>query len=183
MNEAMDAAKGAGTGVSVLGGITMVLGVFAMLSPLYTGLSIALLVGVLVLGGGIVRMIWAFKADGLGKGMLMFAIGGLTFICGVALVGNPILGSALLTVIIAVYLVADGLVEIAAAFQIKPARGWGWMLTGGIISLLLGIMIWRQYPLSGAWAIGILLGIKLLFAGLEMLTVGSVVRGVAKAVA
>ena len=92
MSEVLDAAKGAGTRMSLLGGITMALGFFAMLSPLATGLSIALLVGILVLGGGIVRMIWAFKADGLGKGILMFAIGGLTFVCGLALVGNPLLG-------------------------------------------------------------------------------------------
>lgn len=183
MNEALDAAKGAGTRMGVLGGITMALGVFAMLSPLYTGLSIALLVGILVLGGGIVRMIWAFKADGLGKGILMFALGGLTFFCGVALVSNPLLGSALLTVVLAVYLVLDGLFEIAASFQLKPASGWGWMLTGGIVSLLLGIMIWRQYPFSGAWAIGILLGIKLFLTGMEMLMVGAVARGVAKAAA
>ncbi len=183
MNEVLDAAKGAGTRMSLLGGIAMALGVFAMLSPLATGLSIALLVGIFVLGGGIVRMIWAFKADGLGKGILMFAIGGLTFVCGLALVGNPLLGSAILTVVLAVYLVVDGVFEIAASLQIKPANGWGWMLAGGIASLVLGIMIWRQYPLSGAWAIGILLGIKLFFTGLMMLTVGSTVRGVVKAAA
>jgi len=50
------------------------------------------------------------------------------------------------------------------------------MLFGGIISILLGSMIWRQFPLSGAWAIGIMLGIKLFFVGLIMLTTGTAIR-------
>jgi len=56
----------------------------------------------------------------------------------------------------------------------------GWMLFGGVVSILLGIMIWRQFPLSGVWAIGTLLGIKLFFVGLIMVTAGSTVRSVAK---
>ena len=55
---------------------------------------------------------------------------------------------------------------IAAGLQRRPGSGWGWMLTGGVVSIGLGVMIWSQFPLSGAWAIGILVGIKLLFIGL-----------------
>jgi uncharacterized membrane protein HdeD (DUF308 family) len=54
------------------------------------------------------------------------------------------------------------------------------MLFGGIVSVLLGIMIWAQFPLSGVWAIGILLGIKLFFVGLIMLVGGSAMRSMAK---
>ena len=183
MNELANAAKSAGTRMNVLGVILVVLGFLAILSPLATGLSIALLVGILVVGGGIVRMMWAFKAEGLGRGILMFALGGLTLICGLALVANPLLGSAVLTLILTAYLVVDGAFEIAGALQVRPADGWGWMLAGGIASVILGILIWRQFPFSGAWAIGILLGIKLLLAGMMVLTVGSAVRRVAKAAA
>ena len=52
---------------------------------------------------------------------------------------------------------------------------------GGAISIVLGIMIWRQFPLSGVWAIGVLLGIKLLFGGMIMVAAGSTVRAVAGA--
>ena len=50
---------------------------------------------------------------------------------------------------------------------------------GGAISIVLGIMIWRQFPLSGVWAIGVLLGIKLLFGGMIMVSAGSTVRAAA----
>ena len=68
-----------------------------------------------------------------------------------------------------------------AALRIKPDRGWGWLLFGGIVSLLLGLLIWREFPLSGTWAVGVLVGVKLLFAGLSIVTVGSAVRSAGKA--
>jgi uncharacterized membrane protein HdeD (DUF308 family) len=180
MNELADTVKAGGRNMTIFGVIAIVLGIFAMLAPGQTGISVVLLVGGFVIAGGIVRMIWAFQAGSLGKGLLMFAIGGLTLLCGLALVAHPLFASGVLTIVLAAYFVVDGIFEIAAAFQLRPEPGWGWMLFGGIVSVLLGIMIWQQFPLSGAWAIGILLGIKLFLVGLIMITGGSVVRSAAQ---
>ena len=176
MNELKEAAKEGGKNMTVFGIIAIILGIFAMLAPGLTGISVAILVGVIVLVAGIVRIIWAFQAGSLGKGLLMFVIGGLTLLCGIALLANPLFASGVLTVMLAVYFILDGIFEIVASVQLHPRAGWGWMLFGGIVSIWLGIMIWRQFPLSGVWAIGILLGIKLFFVGLIMVTGGSVVR-------
>ena len=73
----------------------------------------------------------------------------------------------------AVYFLVDGLTEAVAGLQLRPASGWGWLLFSGVVSVLFGIMVWQQYPLAGAWAIGVLLGIKLFMVGLVMVTVGS----------
>jgi len=180
MSELAGAARAGGKDMTIFGVIAIILGVLAMLAPGITGLSIATVVGMLVVVGGIVRMIWAFKAGSLGKGLLMFAIGGLTLLCGIALVANPLFASGTLTIMLAAYFVVDGIFEIAAGFQARPASGSGWMLFGGVVSVLLGIMIWRQFPLSGAYAIGVLVGIKLFFVGLMMVTGGSVVRSAAR---
>jgi len=180
MNELASEAKAGGTSMTIFGVIAIILGILAMLSPGLTGLSIAMVVGVLVVIGGIVRMIWAFQASSLGKGMLVFAIGALTLLCGSALVAKPLFAAGFLTILLAIYFVADGIVEIAAAFQLQPESGRGWMLFGGIVSVLLGIMMWSQFPLAGAWAIGILFGIKLFSVGLIMVTTGSTVRSLAK---
>ena len=67
------------------------------------------------------------------------------------------------------------------AFSVRPEQGWGWLLVGGVISLLLGIMIWRQFPLSGAWAVGVLVGIRLIFAGWTMIMLGATGHAAAKA--
>ena len=160
--------------MKLLGIITIILGILAIAAPLIVGLSVALLVGLFVVAGGISRMVWAFRAGSLGKGLLTFAIGGLTLLCGIALATHPLFTSGVLTVFLAVYFVVDGLFEIAAAFRVRPSSGWAWLLVCGVISFLLGLMIWQQFPLSGAWAIGILLGIKLLFVGMAMIGVGSI---------
>lgn len=180
MNETASVATAGGRNMTLFGVIAMILGILAMMAPGLTGLSIAMVVGILVIIGGVVRMIWAFQADSLGKGVLVFAIGALTLICGIALVANPLFAAGFLTILLAIYFVSDGLVEIAAGFRVKPASGWGWMVFGGLVSLVFGIMIWSQYPLSGPWAIGILLGIKLFFIGLTMIVTGSAVKSMAK---
>jgi uncharacterized membrane protein HdeD (DUF308 family) len=111
----------------------------------------------------------------------MFAIGALTLLCGIVLIANPLLTAGMLTVMITIYLMLDGIVEIAGGFQVWPKPGSGWMIFGGIVSILLGGMLWGQYPLAGPYALGILLGIKLFLVGLIMVTGGSRLRSLAKA--
>jgi uncharacterized membrane protein HdeD (DUF308 family) len=123
-------------------------------------------------------MFWAFQTGSLGKGVLVFVIGGLTLLAGIALLANPLLASGVLTIVLAIYFVVDGVAEIATAVALPPGPGRGWLLFGGAVSILLGIIIWRQFPLSGVWAIGVLLGIKLLFGGMIMVAGGSTVRAV-----
>jgi len=69
-----------------------------------------------------------------------------------------------------------------AAVQIRPVSGWGWMLANGVITLLLGWMLWKQWPLSGAWAVGVLFGVQLISTGASLLAIGGAVRSMAKAV-
>jgi len=165
---------------TTFGVIAIVLGMLAMLAPGLTGLSVALLLGIIVLAAGIVRIFWAFQAGTFGKGLAGFVIGGLTLLCGILLIANPLFASGMLTILLAIYFICDGIFEIVAAIQCKPMEGWGWLLFGGIVSVLLGLMIWAQYPLAGAWAMGILIGIKLFMVGLIMVTGGAVVREMEK---
>jgi uncharacterized membrane protein HdeD (DUF308 family) len=180
MNEFQEAAKAGGKNMTFFGVIAIILGILSMMMPGLTGVSVVYLLGVIVLVAGIVRMIWAFQAGSLGRGLLMFAIGLLTLLAGFALLAHPLFASGVLTIMLAVYFILDGIGEIAAGIKVRPADGWGWLLFGGIVSILLGLMIWRQFPLSGLWAVGILLGIKLFFIGLIMVTAGSAVRSIAK---
>ena len=176
MSEVVDNARKGGTAMSIFGVILIILGMLSMLAPGLTGLSVALFVGFLVLFGGTVRVVWAFRAGSLGRGILTFVIGVLTLIAGLMLVTDPLLASGFLTIMLAVYLIVDGIAEISAGNQRRPESGSGWLIFGGAISILLGIMIWTQYPLSGAFAIGILLGIKLFMVGLIMVTGGRVLK-------
>jgi len=175
-----NAVKKDSTALIVLGILTVILGVLAMMTPLMTGVAVALILGFLLIAAGITRTIFAFKCKSWGKGILVFVLGLLTLLVGLYMVVRPGLALATLTLVLAIYFFVDGIFEIVEAFDLKPLKGWGWMLFGGIVSILLGIMIWRQYPLYGPWAVGILLGIKLFFIGLIMVTGGSVVRAAVK---
>jgi uncharacterized membrane protein HdeD (DUF308 family) len=182
MYEVKDRVKSVRNRMKILGAIAIVLGILALLTPVLTGFSIVILLGVLVLIAGIDRIIWAFQADSLGRGLLMFAIGGLTLLCGIALIANPLFVSGVLSLLLIAYFILDGIFELTAGLRLRPEEGWGWLLAGGIVSVLLGIMIWAQFPLSGVWAMGVLLGIKMIFIGLIMVMATSAVRTMARPV-
>ena len=173
------AVKKDSTTLIILGILTVILGVLSLISPMMAGLTVAVMVGILMIIGGIARTIFAFKAQSWGKGILAFVLGALTLLVGLVMVFRPVLGLTSLTLVLAAYFFIDGIFEIFEAFDLKPLKGWGWMLFGGIVSVLLGFMIWRQWPVSGAWAIGILFGIKLIFAGVAMTAIGSAGRSFA----
>jgi uncharacterized membrane protein HdeD (DUF308 family) len=158
------------------GVIAIILGMLAMLAPGLTGLSVLLLVGAFVLVTGIVRIIWAFQAGSFVKGAAGFVVGGLTFVAGILLIANPLIASGVLTVVLSLYFIIDGVFEITASVQHKPQDGWGWLMFGGVVSVILGVLLWTQYPLSGVMAMGILFGIKLFMIGLIMVMGGSVMH-------
>jgi uncharacterized membrane protein HdeD (DUF308 family) len=175
MENVAERVAAGGKRMTTLGVIAMVLGVLAMLAPALTGFSIILLLGVLVSISGALRMVWAFRSGSVGRGLWSFVIGSLTLLCGVAMLANPLFGSAVMTLVLAVYFLLDGVVEIVVGAG-RLGKGGGLLIFCGLVSLLLAVLIWRQYPLSGAWAMGVLLGIKLLFVGVAMLAGGSAAR-------
>ena len=164
----------------ITGIILLICGVLAVGSPLVAGVSVTIMVGSLLIIGGISQCFLAFQAGAFGKGLLIFLMGALTAVAGFYLFGQPLAGLATITIFLAAYFIVTGIFELIAAIQIRPAEGWGWMLFNGIVTLLLGIMIWRQFPLSGAWAVGTLFGIKLMMSGLSLIFIGRSVRGAAK---
>mgnify|MGYP001826590244 CR=1 FL=1 len=163
-------------------GIFLVIaGIVSLFAPLAAGAALATMVGLLLAFGGISLLLLAFRAGSFGHGMVVFLIGALTAVAGIYMMSEP--GVALVTmgVFLAMYFAVTGIVEIIYALRLKPVQGWGWLLFGGIVSLLLGIMMWRQMPLSGAWAIGVLVGIRLLMSGFELLAMGGAAGDVADA--
>ena len=168
---AADVKRGSGW-LMLLGAGLVFLGLLALGAPLVAGYSMAMLVGMLILAGGLVRTVFAFRAQTWGKGLLTFLLGLLGILCGLVMLAHPLYGLAWLTLILAIWFIVDGITEIALAFQLQPLKGWGWTLFSGIVAVLLGVMIWRQWPLSGEWAIGALVGVKMIFAGWGLVGLG-----------
>ena len=158
----------------LMGWLSIVFGGLAIAMPWIAGQSILMMVGILVMAAGIMRMIWAFQAGSLGKGILVFLIGVLTLLAGIAVIAHPLMSSAVLTIMLAVYFLADGVSELISAFSVKEGKGW--LLFDAVVTVMLGIMIFTGFPLARTVAIGVFLGIKLLFAGITMLTIRSAAR-------
>lgn len=167
-------------GLTVVSGIILVIaGVLAIMSPLVAGMSITIMVGAMLAVGGIGQCFLAFKAGAFGKGLMIFIVGVLMTIAGFYIMNQPVAGLATLTILLMYYLLVTGVLEIVMAFQLKPEAGWGLELFNGIVTLLLGIMLWRQFPLSGAWAIGVLFGLKMIFSGWVFIFIGRNVKKLA----
>jgi uncharacterized membrane protein HdeD (DUF308 family) len=168
-----------GVGMAV-GIFVMLAGVLALISPFVAGLSVAIAVGVLLVASGVSRLFLAFKMGSFGVGLLMFLLGALSIFVGGYMVARPGMALATLTIVLAVYFFVDGIFEIIWAFRLRPIKGWGWQLFSGIAALALGIMIWRQFPVSGMWAVGTLAGIHMIFGGSSVTSLCSVARSAAK---
>jgi len=164
-----------GVGMAV-GILVVVAGLLALLSPLVAGLSIAIAVGVLIIASGVSRLFLAFKMGSFGHGLLVFLLGLLSIFIGGYMVARPGMALATLTLVLAVYFAVDGGFQIIWAFRLRPIQGWGWSLFSGIVSLALGIMIWRQFPVSGVWAVGTLAGIHMVFSGSSVASICSAAR-------
>jgi uncharacterized membrane protein HdeD (DUF308 family) len=162
--------------VIALGACLMVLGLLAVGSPLVSGVAIAWMVGFLMLMSGLTRIVFAFRAHKWGLGLLCIVLGALAIVAGLITIAHPMLGLSFLTLLLSAYLVFEGVAETMLAFHMRPVAGWGWTLASGVSALVLGVMIWSQWPVSGAWAVGLLVGIKIMFTGSSLMGLGFAAR-------
>jgi len=167
--------------VIAIGILMIVVGLLAIGSPLVTGVAITFTVGFFLIVGGAGQCLLAFRAGAFGHGLFIFLIGLVMLIAGGYMVSQPVVALATITLFLAAYFLVAGVIAVFAALQLRPANGWGWMLTNGVITLLLGWMLWKQWPLSGAWAVGVLFGVQLVTTGASLLAIGGAARGVTKA--
>ena len=165
-----------------ISGVVMIIaGVLAIVAPFVAGVSVTIMLGAMLLVGGAAQCFLAFKAGAFGKGLLVFLVGALTVVAGFLTLKEPVTALASLTLLLASYFVVAGIFECIGAFSARPEQGWGWLLFSGAVSILLGIMLWRQFPFSGVWAVGTLVGVRLIFSGVALFSIGGAVRKGAKA--
>jgi len=155
-----------------VGILLLVAGFLSIVAPFGAGLSVTVMVGVLMLFSGAAQLLLVFKAGSFGEGILLALFAILSLVAGGHMMSQPIEALAALTLFLAAYFIASGVVQAVGAFGARPAQGWGWLLVGGIVSILLGAMIWRQFPLSGVWAVGTLVGVQFLMSGWTLVAVG-----------
>ena len=147
-----------------LGIILIVFGTIALGSSVFVTMASVFFFGWLLLLMGIIEAVQAFWQRKWGGLLLHLLSDILTGVVGLILVANPGAGALVLTLILAMFFIVAGLFRILAALTMRFPY-WGWLLLSGIITLVLGLLIWRQWPLSGLWVIGLFIGIDMIFSG------------------
>jgi uncharacterized membrane protein HdeD (DUF308 family) len=94
---------------------------------------------------------------------------------GLMLLRNPLAGSLVMTLLMATYFLVAGAFRIFTALTVD-ITGSGWMLVDGIITLILGILVWAQWPMAGLWIIGLFIGINLITYGWSQMMLAFVLR-------
>lgn len=148
-----------------LGLALMALGIFAIASPLLAGKAVVIAIGLILLAAGLGQLRESFDAQGGYERLMLLVLGAITTLCAIFVVAHPLFGLRFLTFVLLVFFVADGLWKIVTSARHAASPGWLWLLASGVLSLLLAFLIWRQWPVSGLWAVGVLIGVNLISTG------------------
>ena len=151
--------------------LLVILGLAAIVIPSFASLAVTIFLGVLFLIGGLVELallVWTQKTPGFWWSLLsaVLAAG-----AGIVLIARPIQGTLTLTLVLSAYFAAEGVVTILYALlhRREPSLRWGWLFASGILDLAVGGLIIAGLPGSAAWAIGLLVGIDLVFGGFALI--------------
>jgi len=179
--------RGIGSGLNraVRGfGITLViLGLAAILAPWMSAAAVVVLVGLVLLLGGAVLTLVGLGLRSDGKGNAGLAAGVLTLVCGLVLTFQPSIGLATVRWILVAYLFSTGATEITMARHVDADEGRLPALLSGLWTIALGVVMLIGWPISGARAIGILVGFKLVASGLTLIRLHGKIRSLGEKIA
>lgn len=173
-------AAGLSIGYSVL---MILLGSFAVAAPLATGIGVAILVAWTMIFGGFAHLAYAFAAESAGAFLWRLLIGIAYVVGGFYLAIHPTLSLVSLTLVLAGIFFAEGVLRIIFFFQARSVPGAGWTLFNGIMTLVLGFLVMRNWPASSGWAIGTIVGVNLIVSGFARLMYSVAARKALKAAA
>jgi len=160
----------------VMGIVTIIIGAFMMLYPFATATATTIFFGWSLIVAAIANFVFAFTAKGAGPFFVKILLAIVYGVAGVALLANPILGVAALTLALGTMLIIQSGIELAFAILYRKELPLGWMLIDGLLSLALGLMIVFQWPVSSIWVVGTMVGAGVLFAGVTRFVVAATVR-------
>jgi uncharacterized membrane protein HdeD (DUF308 family) len=163
--------------LSIFWGVLLIgLGMLAVASPMVAAVAVNVLIAWLIVFAGVVHLVVAFHTREAGS-IIWRLLVGLAYMCfGGYLIARPVAGVASLTLLLASLFLLEGIFNIVLFFRAPSTLRSSWMLLDGIVTLLLGLLIYLQWPSSSAWAIGTLVGVSLIFSGVTRVMVSLAVR-------
>jgi uncharacterized membrane protein HdeD (DUF308 family) len=164
------------TRAMIWGVLLVIFGMLAIAAPFLAAVAVSVVIAWLIVLAGVVHIALAFHAHGAGTTIWRLLVG-IAYLCfGGYLIVHPVLGVASLTLLLASLFLIEGVLNIVSFFKMRGTQGSSWVLLDGIVTLLLGGMIYMQWPSSSAWAIGTLVGVSLIFSGVTRIALSLAVR-------
>lgn len=162
--------------IMALGIVLIVLGAVAIGSSVLMTVATMMFVGWLMIFGGVLEALHAFTCKAW-SGFFVDLLSGILYaVAGFFIVANPAASALALTFVIALYLIFSGIFRIVITL-VRRFEHWPWFLLHGVVGLVLGVAIWRQWPLSGLWVVGLFVGIDMVFNGWSLVMLAILARG------
>ncbi len=158
-----------------LGIAEILLGAFAIGASVLTTVISMTVFGWLLMIGGVISVVHAFWQKQWSGFFIDMVVGLLYAVAGIMIASNPGLAAVTLTLLIALLLVMAGAFRIAVGVTHHYAHR-GWLLLNGVITLVLGMLVWSQWPVDGLWVIGLFIGIEMIFYGWSSVMLGMTLR-------
>jgi len=166
--------------LSIVWGILLIaFGVLAVAAPMFAAVAINVVISWLIVMAGVVHLAVGLHRREAGSIIWRVLIGLAYIAFGIYLIAHPAIGVASLTLLLASLFMVEGIFDIALFFQVRGIHSSTWILTDGIITLLLGLMIYLHWPSSSAWAIGTLVGVSLIISGATRVMLSVALRRIA----
>lgn len=154
------------------GVLFVILGILAILAPIASTIATELVVGWLLIFGGSIQAYRSIQARHA-KGFYVSLASSILYVAlGILLLLYPVAGIISLTFLVILFFLFEGIAKIVLAFQIRPMTNWGWLVVSGILSIVIATVIWMGWPGTAFWAIGLLVGINMLFLGATLIALG-----------
>jgi membrane protein HdeD len=154
----------------LIGIITVLGGIFALLNPFAATLAATTLAAWVFIIAGALQLLGIFQTEGWGA-RIWGLILALAFIwLGISILGNPLAGMMSLTIVAGIMFLATGIAKIIFAFRIRGSGYFIWALLSGLVSLILGVMVFTNFPYSAAVVLGVLLAVELISSGITLVT-------------
>lgn len=159
--------KKGGNNSLLIGVLLIILGIVAIAQPVFSTIFAETWFALILASAGIAKLVYAFQTRSAGGFLWKVLLGSLYIATGAMLFFYPRTGVLTLTLLLGSFLLTEGVFNLILAFRLRPQQNWAWVLVDGIVTLVLGGMIWFQWPFNAPWLIGTLVGASVLFTGIS----------------
>lgn len=160
--------------------VFIVLGIVAIVIPGPFSLGIELFLGWLLLIGGVLQAVAGFSSMGAKGWWVQLLSGIISAIVGALFLMNPFEAVEILTMLLAAVFLTNGIFRIVYSLQASGAPGAGLAALNGLFGIIVGVIVWAEWPTSAVWFLGLLVGIDLLFLGMSLFAIASAAKKEAK---